>query len=392
MNNLFKILLTLFLTILFIPLSAFADDNDGNRLTPQQVDYINKTIKDVRLPSYPSKQKVETIIYIEQDFVTNSMPEITLAFVRLNEDKNYPGEWGPKSEIKYDYIEKYILKSGSNEWTKTYESDETGILYLSGVVFSYTGKPWKSKYTKFQTESSNIDYTNDKKESDKGMLDHIISFFKNFQNAILKILVPDIDKIKSSFDNMLERVKQKFNFNPPDIKEVMKDVHEIKLLEEDIRFGNAIFRAPVIDFTYVNNAVEKFRPIIRAIIIFNLLLYWVNQTMLFFNIAPLSKDGWERINHTPDSFRSIGIINDAQWHNDYRAFEQEKQKDALAQERQKAYEERQETFWQEKEKAINDNYDLQMKLADMPYMKNKNEAFKERARIIKDHKLGLIKK
>lgn len=113
---------------------------------------------------------------------------------------------------------------------------------------------------------------------------------------ISSLFVPDTEKLNASIEDVKLKFQRAFNISSLDISGIFGDESRPSVKGHKVTVKNVgTFNMPDIDFSFLDSALEKFRPIIRGFLVLLLMFYNFNQ------YTKLIKAGSITENSTPQS-------------------------------------------------------------------------------------------
>ena len=101
-------------------------------------------------------------------------------------------------------------------------------------------------------------------------------------NGIKSIFIPDAAAIQDRFNEFLDDLKFKFNFDTEFFQNVVVDGRPVDDVEEDYYIsGVGTLKLKFFDTSYFVQGVEYFRPFIRGFIVLLMMFYHVKQILSF---------------------------------------------------------------------------------------------------------------
>lgn len=126
----------------------------------------------------------------------------------------------------------------------------------------------------------------------------IASIPQRIGDFIASLFVPDTEKLNNTFDDVKAKFQRAFNVSSLDISGIFGDEVRPSVKGHKVSVKNVgTFNMPDIDFTYLDKALEKFRPIIRGFLVLLLIFYNFNQYSKLIKAGTITENGTPDPNH-----------------------------------------------------------------------------------------------
>ena len=107
-------------------------------------------------------------------------------------------------------------------------------------------------------------------------------------DGIVRIFIPEDDVISGFIDEIVNCFKVKFGFEGFDISQAIGQSQSIQNINGTIKYGQFEFNGIIVDFSFFVQALTTFRPYIRALLAFFIVLYNINQFLGLIGIQGLA--------------------------------------------------------------------------------------------------------
>lgn len=115
---------------------------------------------------------------------------------------------------------------------------------------------------------------------------------------ISSIFLPDTDKLNASINDVKQKFQRAFNVSSLDISGIFGDENRPSVKGHKVTVKNVgTFNMPDIDFSFLDIALEKFRPIIRGFLVLLLMFYNFNQYSKLIKAGTITENGTPDPNH-----------------------------------------------------------------------------------------------
>ena len=114
------------------------------------------------------------------------------------------------------------------------------------------------------------------------MIENIMLAIVSIPENIYNLFKPDTEVIQQHIDDLEYRIKSVFNIQNFELGAVFGDADRPHVSGYKVNvFGVGKFNMPDIDFSWLELALEKFKPIIRGFLALMLIIYNTNQFLTF---------------------------------------------------------------------------------------------------------------
>lgn len=114
-------------------------------------------------------------------------------------------------------------------------------------------------------------------------------FFEWITDLLETIFVPDVEQIRSDFNTMLNTTREKLGLNDDTFNSFTGDWNEkpVEDVSSDYNiYGVGTLKLKFLDVSYLTRGIEYFRPAIKGLIVFLLLLYNYRMVLSFIGQDP----------------------------------------------------------------------------------------------------------